>query len=121
MQDVLEAERTQANRNRRGIHIGEGFAMPAAKLLAPVDEDIILDPTLAHLAPIGSHQHQGFLEQVLDHQSRRLARVIHHSDIEQAVGELPHQARRVVRFDVDRDRLGIFSHPRNPLQDQAVP
>jgi hypothetical protein len=22
---------------------------------------------------------------------------------------------------VDRDRLGIFSHPRNPLQDQAVP
>ena len=67
--------------------------MATSKFLAPVDENIVFDPVVANLSPVGRDQHQGFLQQVFDNQPGGLPRVVHDADIEQAVGKLPHQAR----------------------------
>ena len=66
--------------------------MADTKLPSPVDENIIFDPTINHVALIGCHQHQGFIEQVFDYKPRNPARVVHHADVEYAIRELAHQA-----------------------------
>ena len=120
-QDVMQAKLAIADRERRGLHLRKGLGMGVAEDIAPVDEDVVFQPSLGRLVRLGADQNQGLLEKGLDLQARHLAGLVHDADVQQTIGQLAHLTGGVVGIDPQGHIGQGPPHPRDPRQDQAIP
>jgi hypothetical protein len=82
---VLQAQRTEADGDRRRLEIGKKAGMRLAKDVAPIDVDVVFNPSGGRRPRPCRDEHQGLVEQLVDMQPRCLARLIHDPDVEKAI------------------------------------
>jgi hypothetical protein len=91
--------------------IGEGKGMIGLEFRPPVHEDIV-EHRPAAAAVAGGHQHQLFVEKMLDDEPRTACRTVHHGKVQRAFQKLVHQPAGGAGRGGHGDIGNIFAHPR---------